>query len=164
MTTQGTRTSVLTEQFEAITGELRETIVRVPDDLWQARAVGDGRQVNVVAHHAASSLGPIARQIQAMLEGRPRPLTMDQIHAGNAEHARQFGSCSRAETLEVHDRGVAEATAMLRGLTDEQLAHEGEFLTGARGTVEQVIERVLIGHPREHTATIQATLNTSRMA
>ena len=53
---------------------------------------------------------------------------MDQIHAGNAEHARQFGSCPRAETLEVHDRGVAEANALLRGLTDEQLAQEGEFL------------------------------------
>ena len=160
MTTQGTRTNLLTEQFEAVCGELRETIVRVPDDKWQAPTAGDGRQVNVVAHHAAASHAPIAQQIQAMVDGNPQPLTMDQIHAGNAEHARQFGGCSRAETLELHDRGVAEATGILRGLSDEQLAREGEFLTGMRGSVEQAIERVLIGHPREHTATIQASLNT----
>jgi hypothetical protein len=85
---------------------------------------------------------------------------MDQIHAGNAEHARQFAGCSKAETLELHDRGVAEASSILRGLTDEHLARQGEFLTGAPSTVEQAIERVLIGHPREHTATIRASLTT----
>jgi hypothetical protein len=113
-----------------------------------------------VAHHAAGSHAAIARQIQAMVDGHPQPLTMDQIHAGNAEHARRFAGCSRAETLALHDRGVAEASSVLRGLTDEQLARQGEFLTGATGTVEQAIQRVLIGHPREHTATIRASLST----
>jgi hypothetical protein len=155
---QDTRVGMLAERFEAVSGELRDTIASVPDDKWQAPTTGDGRQVNVVAHHAAGAHAAIARQIQAMLDGQPQPLTMEQIHAGNAQHAREFAGCSRAETLELHDRGVQEANTMLGGLTDEDLAREGEFLTGAPGTVEQAIQRVLIGHPREHTATIKATL------
>jgi hypothetical protein len=160
MTMQDARVGMLAEQFEAVSGELRDAIAGVPDEKWQAPTTGDGRQVNVVAHHAASSHAAIARQIQAMVDGQPRPLTMDQIHAGNAEHARQFAGCSRAETLELHDRGVAEASGILRGLNDEDLARQGEFITGAPATVEQAIQRVLIGHPREHTATIRASLTT----
>jgi hypothetical protein len=156
---QATRTEMLIRQFEAACGELRDTIAGVPDEKWQAPTAGDGRQVNVVAHHAASSHEPIARQIQAVVDGQPKPLTMDQIHAGNAEHARAFAACTRSETLELHDRGVEEAGRILRGLHDEQLAREGEFLTGMPATVEQAVQRVLIGHPREHTATIQATLS-----
>jgi len=160
MAIQSTRADMLTEQFKAISGLLRETIVGVPDEKWQAPTSGDGRQVNVVAHHAAGAHAFIARQIQGMANGQPQPLTMEQIHAGNAQHAREFTACSRAETLELHDRGVAETTTILRGLSDEQLALEGEFISGVPGTVEQAIQRVLIGHPREHTATLQATLAT----
>jgi hypothetical protein len=160
MTLQRTRADMLTQQFEAVSGELRDTIAGVPDEKWQAPTSGDGRQINVVAHHAAGSHSYIARQIQALVDGQPQPLTMDQIHAGNAQHAQRFAGCSRAETLELHDRGVEEANRILRGLTDEHLARNGEFITGMPGTVEQAIERVLIGHPREHTATIKASLAT----
>jgi hypothetical protein len=92
MAMQGTRADMLGEQFMTISGLLRDTIVGVPDEKWQAPTSGDGRQVNVVAHHAAGAHAYIARRIQAMADGQP--------------------------------------------------------------------QRVLIGHPREHTATIQATLAT----
>jgi Mycothiol maleylpyruvate isomerase N-terminal domain len=160
MAIQGTRADVLSEEYKAISDLLRGAIVGVPDEMWQAPTSGDGRQINVVAHHAAGSHAYIARQIQAMADGQPQHLTMDQIHAGNAQHAREFAGCSRTETLELHDRGVAEATTIVRGLSDEQLAREGEFISGVPGSVEQAVQRVLIGHPREHTATIQATLAT----
>ena len=158
MAVQRTRSDLLVDQFGTACGQLRAAIVGVPDVKWQAPTTGDGRQVNVVAHHAASAHRYIADMVQAMVDGQKPALSMDQIHAGNAEHARQFAACSKSETLEQHDQGVAYATAVLGGLSDEQLAKQGEFLVGRPMTVAQAIEGVLIHHPQEHAATIQASV------
>jgi hypothetical protein len=158
MTLPATQLDSLITEFHAACDDLRDTIARVPDDRWQVPTPGDGRPVNVVAHHAASSHGPIAHMIQAMGQGQPASLSMDQIDAGNAEHARRFGACSKAETLELNEQGAAAATAMLRGLSEDRLAIAGEFLIGRPATVEQAIRRVLINHPREHAATLRAAL------
>jgi hypothetical protein len=97
--------------------------------------------------------------LQAMATGQPAALSMEQIHAGNAEHARRFATCTKAEALAQHDQGAAYARAVVRGLTDDQLARDGEFLVGVPMTVEQAVHGVLINHPRQHAATIQAALN-----
>ncbi len=158
MSTQATRAGMLAAQFEATAAQFKDTVTSVPDEKWKAQTPADGRPVNVVAHHAAVSHAQIAGLVRAIADGQGTPLTMEQIHAGNAEHARQFAGCSKTETLETHDRGSAEASAIVSGLTDEQLAQSGEFLAGRPMTVEQAIEGILIGHPREHMATIQAAL------
>jgi hypothetical protein len=158
MAQQSTRSDMLVDEFQAACNELRDAILSVPDDRWQSPTPGDGRQVNVVAHHAASAHRPIAEMILAMADGQAPTLSMDQLHAGNAEHARRFSACSRSETLDQHDRGAALAMATLRGLSEDQLARQGQFLVGMPATVEQAVQRVLIGHPREHAATIRAAL------
>jgi phytoene/squalene synthetase len=96
MAQQSTRTDMLVDEFQAACSELRDAILEVPDERWQSPTPGDGRQVNVVAHHAASAHGAIAEMVQAMADGREPTIGMDQIHAGNAEHARRFGGCSKA--------------------------------------------------------------------
>ncbi len=144
--------------FETACADLRDAILSVPEDHWQAATPGDGRQVNVVAHHAASAHRGIADVIAAMLAGQKSSLTLELIHAGNAAHAGQFSTCSRSETLGVHDQGAAYALQMLRGLTESQLDVRGEFLAGRQLTVEQAVQAILIHHPREHTATIRAVL------
>ena len=159
MTLQGTRSDALVAEFDAACRELRATIAGVPDDQWQVATPGDGRPVNVVAHHAAGAHRLIADLLQAMATGQPASLSMEQIHAGNAAHARQFAACTKAEALEQHDAGAAYARAVVRGFTDDQLARHGEFLVGRQVTVEQAVQRVLIHHPREHAATIQAALH-----
>ena len=158
MTLQETGLDGLVEQFGTACTQLRAVIVGVPDEQWQMPTVADGRQVNVVAHHAASAHRYIADMIQAMADGQKPSLSMEHIHAGNADHARQFAACSKAETLDQHDQGVTYATAMLRKLQAEHLAQSGEFLVGVPMTVAQAIQGVLIGHPQGHTATIQASL------
>jgi hypothetical protein len=159
MAVQGTRTDALVDEFEAACSELRATIAGVSDGKWQVSTPGDGRQVNVVAHHAAGAHRAIADMLQAMANAQTPSIGMDQIHAGNAEHARQFAACTKVEVLEQHDQGAAYATTVLSGLNDEQLARRGEFLVGMPMTVEQAVQGVLIGHPREHTATIQGAVS-----
>jgi len=155
MTIANTRVSDLLTEFDAVCAQLREAIVQTADANWQSIAPDDGRQVNVIAHHAASSHQPIADMVRAMVDGRGPSISMEQIHAGNAEHARQAAQCTKDEALAVHDQGVHHAATVLRTLTDDQLQINGQFLVGGReSTVEQSIEFVLIGHPRMHAASI----------
>jgi hypothetical protein len=158
MTIQRTQSDMLVNEFQSACSELRATIAGVPDDKWLAATLGDGRQVNVVGHHAASAHHYIADMLQAMANGQKPSMGMEEIHAGNADHARQFAACSKSETLEQHDQGAVYATAILKHLTEEQLAKHNEFLLGMPMTVEQAVQGVLIGHPREHAATIRAAL------
>ena len=154
MTVKGTRTEQLLEQFETASAEFKSALAAVPEGKWRTATPDDGRPLNVVAHHVASSHGPVANEVRRMADGEPAQLTMDMIHAGNAQHAQQFEGCTRDETLELHERTAREAAAVLRELTDEQLSRQADFLVGRTMTVEQAIQGVLIGHPREHTATI----------
>jgi len=157
MTIGSTRVGDLLDQFEAACAQLRAAIVDTPDASWQAIAPDDGRQVNVIAHHAASAHEAIADMVLSMVNGRGPRISMDQVNAGNAEHAQRAAHCTRDEALAVHDKGAQQAASVLRTLTDEQLQIKGQFLVGGReSTVEQSIEYVLIGHPRMHANSIRA--------
>jgi hypothetical protein len=159
MAVEASRAEMLAEQFDAACRDFRASVESVPDDRWQAPTTGDGRQVNVVAHHAASAHRYIADMLQAMANGQQPSIGMDQIHAGNAEHARQFRECSKSDVLRQHDENAAYARNVLRGMDEASLATEGVLLAGIpRWTVAQAVENVLIGHPREHAATINSTL------
>jgi hypothetical protein len=159
MAVETSRVDTLLELYEAACRNLRDTVEAVPDDKWHVPTAGDGRQVNVVAHHAARSHRPIAEMLQEMARGKPASVNMEQIDAGNAEHARHFGACSKAEVLEQHEAGSAYARDVLRGMDEATLSVRGELVTGMPATVDQAIERVLIGHPHQHAATIRATLS-----
>jgi hypothetical protein len=159
MTIGSTRVTDLLSEFDAACAQLRAAIVDTPDASWHTVAPDDGRQVNVIAHHAASSHQPIAEMVLAMVNGHGPSISMDQIHAGNADHAQRAAQCSRDEALAVHDQGAQHAMGVLQTLTDDQLQIKGQFLVGGReSTVEQSIEFVLIGHPRMHAASIAAAM------
>ena len=83
---------------------------------------------------------------------------LEMIDAGNAQHARDFANVSREETLEVLRTKGKAAVEAVRGLTDEQLDRTAPmaFAGGEVWTAEQVIERVLIGHPMGHGESIRA--------
>jgi len=161
MTVEVSGTEMLFSQYDAVCRELKTTIEAVPDDKWLVPTSGDGRQVNVVAHHAASAHRYIADMLQAMAAGQPATIGIEQIHAGNAEHARRFGACTKSEVLQEHETNSAHARDILRGFDAEALQKHCELISGIPMTVEQAIQRILIGHPREHAATIQSTLAAS---
>ena len=116
----------------------------------------DGRTVGVVAHHVASGHATIGGLVQGFAAGMPAPgITPEMIDGRNAEHAQQYANCSKQETAELLDRNGAAATAIVRRLTDEQLARTGTIF-GSDWTTEQVVERILIGHPQGHLAAIRA--------
>jgi hypothetical protein len=122
---------------------------------------GEGWPVTVAAHHIAVSHTGIAGLVQLIANGQPLPaITMEMIDAGNAQHAQEFANVSREETLAMLRKEGQAAVEMVRGLTDEQLDRTAPmaFAGGAEWSAAEVIERVLIGHPEMHGASINAAV------
>jgi len=77
----------------------------------------------------------------------------------NAQHAKDYANCTRAETIELHKRGVAAALATIRGLSDEELARSASLAPGAPPmTVEQIITGGLLHHVDDHFGSIRKTI------
>jgi len=124
-----------------------------------AKKCEEGWSPACTGHHVALSHGGIGGLAIAIANGQPIPaITMDMINAGNAEHAEKYGNVSREETLALLRTEGPKIAEQVRALTDEQLARTAPmaFAGGQEWSAEQVIERVLIGHPMEHGASIKA--------
>ena len=85
--------------------------------------------------------------------------TEDMLHAMNAKHAKDFANCTKAETIELLKKAAATAAAVVRDLSDDQLAKSGTVFAGAPPmTAEQLVTRGLIGHIDEHFGSIRKTV------
>jgi hypothetical protein len=85
--------------------------------------------------------------------------TMAMLDEANAKHARDYAGCTKAETLELHQKGAAGAAAGVRGLSDADLDQSGVVLTGASAmTAQQVVEGILISHITSHLESIRKTI------
>jgi hypothetical protein len=77
----------------------------------------------------------------------------------NAQHARDFAHCTRAETAELLRTGAATAAAAVRGLRDDQLDRTGAVFADAPPmSAEQLIVGALIAHTDEHFGSIRRTV------
>jgi Mycothiol maleylpyruvate isomerase N-terminal domain len=156
----GARADMLAKQFEAKAAELTDTIEKLSDADWKKVTTGEKWSVGVAAHHVAGAHEPIAGMAKAVATGQaPPPLTMAMLDEMNAKHAKEFASCTKAETLTLHRNGVASAAATVRGLSDADLDKTGTLLTGMPAmSVQQIIEGILINHVGEHLDSIRAAV------
>jgi uncharacterized damage-inducible protein DinB len=152
------RARTLAHQLEQANHALIATIEGLTDAQWHAKTPGDGRSVGVVAHHVATSHKTVAGLATAIAHGQTvPPITMDMIHQGNATHAAQHASCTKAETLALLRQNGAAAVATVRGFGDAELDRTVTFPMGEM-SVAQVVERVLTGHAQDHHGTIKKAL------
>jgi hypothetical protein len=77
----------------------------------------------------------------------------------NARHAQEHANCTKAETIALLKRGAVTAAAVVRGLTDDQLATSAIVFTDAPPmTAEQLITSGLISHIDAHFGSIRKTV------
>ena len=155
------RSEALATAFEQANSAVIEALEGCTDE--QARTICDseGWSVAVAAHHLATGHEALASFAQLVADGKELPpITMEMIHAGNAKHAEDFASIGRDECLAALRTHGAAAAAMVRGLSDEQLDRSAPLalVGGATWSAADVIERILIGHPLDHGASIKAAL------
>lgn len=150
------RVDSLAQQLEDATREFATAIERYSDAQWQATCADDQRPVGVIAHHVATSYVPLAGMAVATATNQPLPpLTPDSLNEANRQHAETFAGATKAETLAQLRAGSVQAVEMIRGLGDDQLDRTAQ-LFGNTITAQQMIEGILISHPRSHLASIRA--------
>ncbi len=155
----GQRSQALAEQFEQANRQMIATIERCSDAQWKTKTSGETWSVGVVAHHVAQGHEAIAGLVRMIANGQALPpMTMDTIHQMNAEHAKQYANATKDETLALLRKNAAAAAGTVRGLSDQQLERSAPVLGGPPMTAQQMVERVLIGHVKEHHGSIQATV------
>ncbi len=156
----GAKTEALARQFEEKALAAVATLEKLSDADWTKVTDAEKWTVGVTAHHVAGSHESIAGIIKTVAAGHSIPdFTLDMLHALNAKHARDFANVSRTDTIALHKKGAAAAAAVVRGLSDDQLAKSGTVLTGLPAmTAEQVVTGILINHIDDHFGSIRKTV------
>jgi len=117
--------------------------------------------VGATAHHLAGGLEAVSGIVTGIVAGTPPRggFTMAILDQMNAQHAKEHANCTKAETVALFQKGAATASAMLRGLSDDQLAKSGTVFSDAPPmTAEQLIMRALLSHIDEHIGSIRKTV------
>jgi uncharacterized damage-inducible protein DinB len=154
----GARADALAKRFEEASKAVTDVVTRLSDADWKKMTAGEKWSVGVVAHHIAMAHAGIANIVKSVASGNAVPnTTMAQLDQMNAQHAKEYASCTKAETLELHKKNAAAAAAVVRGLSDAELDRTGGVLVGMPPmSTQQVVERVLINHVNEHLGSIRA--------
>ena len=163
--TKTSRSAGLADQFEAAQQSFINLVESLRDEQWRMRGVNtpelrqndedESRPVGVIAHHVASTQPWIMGRIRAIIEDGPTPRVDFKII--NAEHAVEHASATKPEVLGLLRRNLHRITDEVRMIPDHMLDKERQLPTGVM-TVQQRIERVLIGHMKAHQASIEATI------
>ena len=156
------RAEALAKHFEARAAEMTEAIRKISDADWKKVTEAEKWPVGVTAHHVAGSHEPILGIIKTVAAGKSVPnFTMAMLDEANAKHAREQVNCTKAETLDLHEKGAAKAAAGVRGLSDAELDQSGVVLTGMPAmTTQQVVEGILINHINSHLGSIRKTVGS----
>jgi DinB family protein len=164
--TTTSRSGRLADQFEAALEAFTGVVESLTSDQWRMRGRNtpgqrindedEARPLGVIAHHVAVSQNLIMGRIQLVLHDQPTPsLDNKQI---NAKHANEYADTTKAEVLSVLRLSGEQILKDLRAIPDAKLDIAREF-PGGTMTVEQRIERVLIGHITGHQGSIEATIS-----
>jgi uncharacterized damage-inducible protein DinB len=161
MATTKTRAEQLAAQFETANNEVIAAVTGCTEAQWRQTCASEGWPVAVVAHHIAVVNRDFLWLLARLGAGEvlsPRS-SMDDVHRSNAQHAHDFAAVGKPETLDVlRENGAAVAQA-IRDLSDGQLDRTAGVFGGRELSTIQVVEWIVIGHTREHLASIRATIS-----
>ncbi len=155
------RARALAEQFERAVGEFIDVVEGLSDEQWRTLCTNEERAVGVLARHVAAGIPfemAVFREIAAGQQ--PSTTTRAQLAEMNAGDAERWARCAKDETLALLRDNAAVAAAEVRQLSDEQLARAGRYIEEIPGawTLDQWVERILIGHVSGHLQSIRAAL------
>lgn len=156
----GARGEEYAKQFEAKVHGATALLEKMSDTDWKKTTAAEKWTVAATAHHVARSYEPITGIIRTLAAGQAVPhFTPQMLDEMNAQHAREFAVCNRAETLALLRKGAAEAATTLRSLSDAELAKKGTVFAGLPPmTTEDMVRRALLDHLDEHFGSIRATI------
>jgi len=156
-----TRANRLADRLEQGARALAALAAGLTEAEWQTPLPGDGRKIGVIVDHVAS-VYPVEIQLAQTLAAGQRVtgVTMDDVHAMNAAHARENATVTKEAALEHLRRNSAAAAAAIRNLSDEELdcAAEASLYSNAPITCQFMLEDHAVRHSYHHLARIRKTL------
>jgi hypothetical protein len=163
--TSASRSERLAEQFEAAHENFLRVVEALTNDQWRLRGRNtpgmrindedEARPLGVIAHHVAVNEKVIMGRIQTVLHDAPTPpVDFKEI---NARHAFEYADTTKADVLSLLRDSGLQIAKDLRTIPDEMLDKVRELPSG-KMTVQERIERVLIGHVQGHQGSIEATI------
>ena len=155
------RSEALAERLERGARALASFAGELTEAEWQARLPHDGRKVGVVVHHVANMYPLEIHLAQVLAAGNPvEGVTWDDVHAGNAQHAREYDGVTKAEALELLRRNSAMAAAAIRALSDAELDQAAPLSLNADAplTCQFMLEDHAVRHSYHHLAAIRKAL------
>jgi hypothetical protein len=156
----GAKAEALARQFEARAAEATAVLEKLSDADWKKTTAAEKWTVGVTAHHMAGAYEPVVHIVTTIASGQALPhFTRQMLDEMNARHAVESAGCTKAETIALHKKGAAAAAAVVRGLSDEQLARTGIVFAGVPAmSSEQLVMGALINHIDEHLGSIRKTI------
>jgi hypothetical protein len=155
----GARGETFAKQFEAKVKEATAAIEKLTDADWKKVTAAEKWSVGVTAHHIASAHQGIGGIMKMLADGKPGPnMPMEGLHQMNAQHAKDFASCTKSETLELHKKNAAAAVALLRSIDDAAFDKSSTVFTGAPAMSAGQMAGILSSHIDEHLGSIKATV------
>jgi len=131
------------------------------DAEWKTPIPHDGRKIGVVVHHVAS-MYPLEIGLAQKLAagGVIDDVTWDNVHAINAQHAREHEGAGKAEAIALVRRNSEAAAAAVRAIGDAELdlATPNSMYGNALLTTQFFLEDHAVRHSFHHQAKIRATL------
>lgn len=165
----GSHVDELADQFEAVHHEVVAFCETLSDDDWAMLVPNEQRTAGVLMQHIALGYTAEAALIRAIISGQPLPAIYNDravLDRVNAENAIELLPGTKDEALVSLDRHARRTTRFLRGLSDDDLAKSQPIgLFGeAEWTVEALITRIILGHPRSHMESIRQALTAPASA
>jgi hypothetical protein len=156
------RAQALADRLEHGARALATFASALTDTQWHTRVLEDGRTIGVVVHHVASVYPLEIVLARTLASGNPvTGVTMDDVHAMNAAHAKEHAAVTKDAALDLLGRNSAAAAAAIRALSEEELdrAAAASLYSNAPVTCQFMLEDHAVRHSYHHLASIQRTLN-----
>ena len=155
------RSEALATRLEQGAAALATFASALTEEQWATPVPRDGRPIGVIVHHVAS-VYPVEIQLaQTLAAGVPvTGVTMDDIHAMNAGHAREYAGVTKAEALDLLRRNSATAAAAIRAFSEANLdgAAPASLYFDAPVTCQFMLEDHAVRHSYHHLARARAAL------
>ncbi len=156
------RATALADRLEQGARALADLVASLTESEWQTRIPHDGRKIGVVVHHVAS-MYPIEMQFaQLLADGQPiAGVSWADVHAINAQHAREHDQTTKTEAIDLLRRNSAIAADAIRALGAEQLDRAAAISLNADAplTCQFFLEDHPVRHSYHHLAKIREALN-----
>ena len=128
---------------------------------WQTPMPKDGRKLGVIVHHVAS-IYPLEVQLAQKLAagGVIDDVTWNDVHALNANHARENDRVSKEEALALLGKNAAAAAAAIRAMSDAELDRvaPNSLYGNAPLSCQFMLEDHAVRHSFHHLARIRTAV------